>query len=470
MAVLETIRNKFGILITVLIAVALLSFIIDPTSLASLTGGQQMGEDIEVASINGKSVTYTDFNNERQKLGNTQALNNFLNRYLYVPTAQNAGFNVSDEEMYELLSNEDFPSYIVAAAFGGKMNAQMIEDMEENVEKDPSGSTSIFWENLKENVMAERYITKYAAYLSKSFFSNSLLVEEGIKSSNNVFDVEFVMVPFGASDTTVVVSDKEINDYYSAHKNLFTCTETRDIEYVVVEYDLENEDVVFEQLDSVFNKVNDVESMIKASVDNGYSHDAITVAMNANSLGAITNVENIVKWAYKESSAGVVSEIFPIKNEDKNYFIVAALTKINPDGYHSVDVVRPYIESVLYEEKAAENKLAEVTAKINGLTDLNEIADALGTSVSTKENLAFASSDFDPKFTGAASVAETGVVSAPFKGSKGIYVFKVTDRSEEAFYTDDNAQMNMASLTAMYDQMLNYMLTKNVKDRTYLYF
>ena len=48
MAVLETIRNKFGILITVLIAVALLSFIIDPTSLSSLTGDQQMGEDVEI--------------------------------------------------------------------------------------------------------------------------------------------------------------------------------------------------------------------------------------------------------------------------------------------------------------------------------------------------------------------------------------------------------------------------------------
>jgi hypothetical protein len=75
MAVLETIRNKFGILITVLIAVALLSFIIDPTSLSSLTGGEQMGEETEVASINGKSVSYTEFSDEVRKYNDLYPFN-----------------------------------------------------------------------------------------------------------------------------------------------------------------------------------------------------------------------------------------------------------------------------------------------------------------------------------------------------------------------------------------------------------
>ena len=142
MAVLETIRNKFGILITVLIAVALLSFIIDPTSLASLTGDDQMGEDTEVASINGKSVTYTDFNNEVRKYSDlypfdavmnvndtlsdpeylkmvyneqirNRALNNFLMENLFVVKAKKAGFTVSDEEMYQILSGNMYSNVIM---------------------------------------------------------------------------------------------------------------------------------------------------------------------------------------------------------------------------------------------------------------------------------------------------------------------------------------------------------------------
>ena len=44
MAVLETIRVKFGILITVLIAVALLSFIIDPSTLQSVSASMSSKE------------------------------------------------------------------------------------------------------------------------------------------------------------------------------------------------------------------------------------------------------------------------------------------------------------------------------------------------------------------------------------------------------------------------------------------
>ena len=60
MAVLETIRVKFGILITVLIAVALLSFIIDPTSL-SMFNSDYAGQETTVASVNGHDITYTEF-------------------------------------------------------------------------------------------------------------------------------------------------------------------------------------------------------------------------------------------------------------------------------------------------------------------------------------------------------------------------------------------------------------------------
>ena len=59
MAILETIRVKFGIVITVLIAVALLSFIIDPSTLQSVTAS--MSSKYDVGEINGKSVYEIDF-------------------------------------------------------------------------------------------------------------------------------------------------------------------------------------------------------------------------------------------------------------------------------------------------------------------------------------------------------------------------------------------------------------------------
>ena len=65
MAVLETIRVKFGIVITVLIAVALLSFIIDPTTLQSVSSS--MSSKYDVGNIDGKAISYNDFQAEVDK-------------------------------------------------------------------------------------------------------------------------------------------------------------------------------------------------------------------------------------------------------------------------------------------------------------------------------------------------------------------------------------------------------------------
>ena len=499
MAVLETIRKKFGILITVLIAVALLSFIIDPTSLSSLTGGQQMGEDTEVASINGNSVYYTEFNDEVRKYNDlypfdgvmnvndtladpeylkmvyneqirNKALNNFLMENLFVVNAKKAGFSVSEEEMYQILSGGMY-SNVIMNEFQGQMTPELLIDIENAVAEDASGRTQMWWDDIKKSAEYDRYVTKYSEFFTRSSMTNSLLVEEEIKNSNNVFDVEFVMVPFG-TDTTVTVSDEDIQKYYNDHKNLFPVSETRDIEYIVVDFNAENEETVLAQVDSVFNNVT-IDNFRQLAVDNGFFHDSIgNMSMYATSFGSVAKVENIVKWAYKEAKAGAVSDVYTIENGDESFFVIAALTKINPEGYASLEQAKPFIENTLYNDKVADNRLAEVSAKVNGLTDLKEVAKVLGTTVSTKEKLTFASSDFDQKFTGAASVAQEGVVNAPLKGSNGIYVYKVTNRSEEAYFTENDADVRMAQLGATYGQMLPYVMQKagKVKDYTYLYF
>ena len=494
MAVLETIRVKFGILITVLIAVALLSFIIDPSSL-SLFSSNPEAQETEVVSINGKKITYTEFNNQyrmytdaypfemyeaamRQQNPDmstedlkelyynefrTRALNDFLMANHYVPKAKAAGFNVSDEEMYQLLSGQLFSS-VIYSEFGGQMTPELLVQIEAN-------PNQAFWENMKKTVEDERYLTKYTETFTKSFFSNSLLLEESIKNSNNVFNVEFVMVPFDvAGDTSIVVAEQDVINYYEAHKDLFKTVETRVLDYVVVDVNAETEDAEYEKLENALVGAKDFKA---AAEENGYIVASEPVSMYATVLGSVEDVDNIVKWAFKETATGGVSDIYTVTNGDNTYFVIASLAQVNAEGYAPVEEVKSSIETYLYMEQAADKKLAEVTEMVAGLTDMEAIAQALGTAVSTRENLTFASSDFDQKFTGAASVAEKNVISAPFKGSNGIYVYKVTDASEAAFFTESDAQMNDAQLSNAYGRSVlpNVVnLEGNIKDYSYLYF
>ena len=85
---------------------------------------------------------------------------------------------------------------------------------------------------------------------------------------------------------------------------------------------------------------------------------------------------------------------------------------------------------------------AEVAGKIEGMTSIEEVADALETTVSSQSGVTFATmgtSVLDPKFVGALSNAPIGELCGPVPGTIGVYVFQVKGRDTGAFYTEDDA-------------------------------
>ena len=650
MAVLETIRVKFGILISVLIAVALLSFIVDFGTIQSLSS---TSSKYDVGEIDGKSISYTDFQAEIEKItaisemnGNPvqgdealamvrqQAWQQFVNDYLFIPSAKAAGFNVGEEEMYQLLSGEMLSGFLMQM-FQGQLNKELLVEIEAQVEADETGRMRLFWDNLLETVYTDQFYTKYQSLFAKSSFNNALAMAEQVKGNNTTFNVDFVVVPFGfAQDSTIVVSDKEIKDYYTAHKDNFKQIASRDIEYIVIDivpsadditaannaiaavYDefvaaenmktfllskserqLENRwykagelNTLSSEVEAFVNsaKVGDVspifqngnsfyavkvmesaqvpeqvqvkytqagvegaaealaaaepqwisqmdgfedlmttavgqqitingmlfevvatkdpvakkrvailektaqpsdatrsacyakansvaskaggkyEGFKKAVEEDGlYAHPYNRMPESASRLGSVEHTKEVTRWAF-EAKVGQVSGIISIDNK---YYVVAALKGIHKEGYTPVEEVAARIKPVLYQEKAAAKKAAEVAEKINGLTDLAAVAEALGTTVSTKEDVTFASftsAGLDNKFIGAASVAEVGVLNGPLQGNTGVYVYVVTDRSEGAFFTEDDAalreqQMSYSALQMLLPVMMDQ---AEVKDNT----
>ena len=88
---------------------------------------------------------------------------------------------------------------------------------------------------------------------------------------------------------------------------------------------------------------------------------------------------------------------------------------------------------------------------------MNAIAEALGTTVSTKDGVAFSSMSnqgLDPKFIGAASVAEEGKIYGPLAANIGVYVYKVTGRDTGAFFTEDDAKARDAQMSQYSSQMV----------------
>ena len=660
MAVLETIRVKFGIVITVLIAVALLSFIIDPTTLQSVSSS--MSSKYDVGNIDGKSVSYTDFqaevdrfttineittgssvqNEEQQIAVRNAAWQALVDQYLVLKNAKKAGFNVGKEEMVAILSGEiDSPVFTQNPTFydeNGVFSKERVLEFKSYVDTDETGRLKMFWDYLQNTAMTQEYYEKYMSLFTQSNIVNPLMLAEQIAENNNTFNVEFVMLPYGyAKDSTIVVSDKEIRDYYNAHKKFYKQQASRDIEYVVFEvvpsaddvaaankalidvYDefastdnmksflLANSDRQYDahwykegELNSVAKVVNDyafgnnrgvsevlsndntfyavrvmeeavvpeeiqvkfapansenVDSLLNAAEPqwipqtpgyedvmtakkgskvtvNGlvfqvldtkdavarkrvaileknavagketvneyyskantfatktagkyenfkktaeeegvYAHPVNKMLESADRLGSVEDTKEVTRWAF-EAKKGQASNIITVNN---NYFIIAALKGIHEEGYTPVEEVASQISNRLYNEKRAEKKAAEVAEKIAGLEDMAAIAEALGTTVSTKEGVAFSSltsQGLDPKFIGAASVAEDGKICGPVAGNIGVYVYKVTGRETGAFFTEDDAKARDAQMTQYSTQMLvpTMMEDADVKDNRARFF
>ena len=184
-----------------------------------------------------------------------------------------------------------------------------------------------------------------------------------------------------------------------------------------------------------------------------YAHPVSRMLESASKLGSIDHTKEVTRWAF-ESKAGQVSNIITV---DNNYFIVAAVTGVHKEGYVDVKEVASQIQDVLYMEKAGEKLAAQVATKIEGKGSMEAIAEALETSVSTKDGVAFSSltsQGLDPMFIGAASVAEDGKICGPVVGSVGVYVYKVTGRDTGAFYTEDDAKAYDAQMTQYSSQAL----------------
>ena len=258
MAVLEKIRVKLGVLITVLIAVALLSFIIDPGTLETTLS--YFSSKYDVGKIDGKKVRYNEFQKEvdyytniytlttgsqsvsedAMRAINESAWQNLISQWYVIPQMQKAGIRVGDDELVDLSQGKEISSVLAQDPIfldaSGNFSREKLLDFIHAIPTDGSGNLAAYWDFLEQNMTSQQYFTKYTSLLAASDILTPVELRRQIEENNTSSDVEFVLVPFGFQrDTTIKVSDKEIQDYYNSHKDSYRQNASRDVEFVAYE-------------------------------------------------------------------------------------------------------------------------------------------------------------------------------------------------------------------------------------------
>ena len=186
---------------------------------------------------------------------------------------------------------------------------------------------------------------------------------------------------------------------------------------------------------------------------------AVNIAPNARSIAAYPNARELVRWVY-DAKKGDVSQIISMDNK---YFFVVALTGIKEAGIPPVEELAFDISSIIRKEKSDAKMAAEIKTQIAGLSDMESIAERLGTTVSRQSGMAFGAMStqmIDPKFIGAVAGASENRVSGPIAGSIGVYVFNVDARDTGAFYTEDDAKMRQTQMMSYQIQMIPSIMEK----------
>ncbi len=301
MAVLEKIRVKLGILISILIAIALLSFIIDPNTLGSTL--QSISKENNVGYMNGKPVTYREYftaveqnsslmqalsggnsnTEEAQNQVREMTWNQIFNERVFFPKINKAGFSVEDAEMVSLLQGEN-PSPVVAqqrmfAGEDGRFSPEAVKEFVSQMDLDESGIPRRYWEYLKDQVYAQQMYNKYYSALRNSATLNANEIARAIEDGNVTKDVDFFVVPinFGV-DSSLNITAAEVNKFYNDRKDIFKQPANRDIEYVMYEVVPSEEDIAavkaeFDELYEQFKEADNLKNFVALNSDRRWDDD-----------------------------------------------------------------------------------------------------------------------------------------------------------------------------------------------------
>lgn len=252
MALINKIREKSGIAVTV-IAISLILFMVGgdllgPNSMLGGSNNQVVGE------IAGKEINIKDFQgrvdgfrqnyeaqsgrslNENELVGlRDQAWNQFIVDIAYKKQFDKLGLTVTDDELVDMVQGNHISPSIMQAFSDpttGRFDKTAVINYLKNLKTLPVEQQKS-WENFEKSLREERIRSKYENLLKFSAYTPKAQAEKEYMAQNTKATLRYLYVPyFSIVDTTIKVTDSELESYLSAHRSEYKGTDTRSIEYV----------------------------------------------------------------------------------------------------------------------------------------------------------------------------------------------------------------------------------------------
>ena len=343
MATLQTIRNRGGLLVSIVIGLALIAFIVGD----ALNSGSRIfnSQRNQIGEIAGEGVSIIDFQNRVSKneemikaMNNVSSLNEEQQTMLRENTWQQMimeqlmqreydeiGIDVSGDELYDALLGENMSPalrQLFTNPNTGEIDYAGARDYVKKVISAPNNiPQKAYWLNMEKEVSDSRKMAKYNAIVAKALYITDAQAQEAAANSADKADISYIVKNYSTiEDSTINVSNGEIKEYYNKHQKSFEQPESRKIVYV--NFDIEPSGEDFSETEGA---VNDLVKEFEESADplefvnlssdkkadrNYFKQDEIA---NDSMAQFLFNNEKAVFGPYLENNAYKISRVASVK-------------------------------------------------------------------------------------------------------------------------------------------------------------
>ncbi len=264
MAALQTIRDRGGLLISIVIGLALAAFIIgDALSSGSSVFNSERNQAGEIA---GESVSIMDYQNmvsqqeelikamnglsalneEQQTMLRNNIWQQLVMTKLMDAEYEEIGLGVSSEELYDIMLGDNMsPSIrqLFADPTTGTVDKERARTIVSQILESPDQGQKAYWLNMEKEIGENRKLTKYHDLVGKALFITDEQATENAAGNISKADISYIVKNYNTiDDSTISISNKEIETYYQENQARFQQEESRRIAYVNFDIDPSGED------------------------------------------------------------------------------------------------------------------------------------------------------------------------------------------------------------------------------------
>ena len=247
MAIINTLREKMGRLLVVIVGLSILAFVL--TDLLS-QNSSLFGSSREVGEIDGEPISQEDFTNLVENLRRNyritnsdpammqfvrqQAWNYLVNDIAFSKKLNELGIEIGAAERVDMVQGKNI-SPTIRNFFTQRIGSNDINTIRQyltNISNNPN--EQYIFASAEQQAMLERTRNKFVNMLSKTAYVSLAAAQQAYQQQLGFANVEYVYVPFSSvSDEQVgEISESEIRNYLDENKENYTVEESRNISYV----------------------------------------------------------------------------------------------------------------------------------------------------------------------------------------------------------------------------------------------